>query len=420
VKILFLSHCLPYPPSKGDKVRAYHELRLLSRRHEVHLFALAKRAEEVGQEKHLRSMCAEVDVFPIDRRRARLQTALALLGSKPLSMAYFWNSSLAAGLQKRTQSVEFDLVLAYSSSMAPYAAGLKGVPRVLDMVDVDSAKWTEYARFHRFPRSLLYGLEAKRLKNYEKQVGATFERIVVSTKRELETLSRYGVDAQVHVMRNGVSVDNGDLVPIPKSSSPVLVFSGQMDYFPNVDAVTHFASGIVPRLRARYPDLEFLIVGRAPTPKVMRLRRIPGIIVTGEVPDVRPLLKRSWIFVAPLRIARGIQNKVLEAMSVGLPVVCSSAVWAGLQDSGISESRDILVGRDEREFEEAAGRLLEDEAERERLGANAAARVAESYSWESNIQELDKVLERLISSELDYSSSNLSADSLEEVSLGSA
>jgi sugar transferase (PEP-CTERM/EpsH1 system associated) len=395
MKILYLSHCLPYPPTKGDKLRAFHSVRHLARRHEVHLLSIDRAKHEADEIPALRRICATAEVFHLEKRRANLRAARALLGSDPLTLAYYRSPSFANRVREVARSHEVDVVMAYCSSMAPYAQLVEGVPRVIDLVDVDSAKWEQYSQFAPRLKRPFYSLEARRLRRYEAWIGASFDRVILSTSPEVERFAALAPEARVLAVRNGVDLDNFHPLALPKSRVPTLVFTGQMDYFPNVDGVSHFSQEVFPRLRRRYPDMEFLIVGRSPTLAVQKLGAIPGVSVTGFVVDVRPFLTRSWIFVAPLRIARGVQNKVLEAMAMQLPVVCHEQVMAGLADSDLEPGRDLLVAGDARGLERSIARLVDSEADRRRLGLAGRDKVARSYSWNRNMTVLDDVMKDL-------------------------
>jgi len=282
--------------------------------------------------------------------------------------------------------------MAYCSSMAPYAQMVEGVPRVIDLVDVDSAKWEQYSRYAPRAKRPIYALEASRLRKYEAWIGSSFDRVVLSTTQEVERFASLAPGSRVLAVRNGVDLENFRPLGLPKSRVPTLVFTGQMDYFPNVDGVSHFSREVFPRLRRRFPDMEFMIVGRSPTLAVQKLGSLPGVSVTGFVVDVRPFLTRSWIFVAPLRIARGVQNKVLEAMAMQLPVVCDQQVMAGLTDSDLQPDRDLLVAADADGMERCITRLMECKHERRRLGLSGRDKVARSYSWNRNMVALDDVM----------------------------
>jgi sugar transferase (PEP-CTERM/EpsH1 system associated) len=390
LNLLYLCHRVPCPPDKGDKIRAYHEILSLARHHRVHLLTLAD--GPVPDLSPLAAVCERVEVFPIHRPAAFLRAAAGALNPRPLTLSFFESAALRRRVQELAGSEKFDLVVAYSSSMAPYAELVEGVPAVLDMVDVDSAKWGQYSRFAAFPLNQIYALEARRLQAYEAGLARRFERIVLATGNETRLFKSFAADARAATIPNGVDLDFFQPFDLPKAENPTLVFTGQMDYFANVDGVTHFARVIHPRLRQRFPDLELLIVGRAPAPAVRALGELPGVMVTGAVGDVRPFLSRAWGFVAPLRIAQGVQNKVLEAMASALPVVCTDRVHAGLSDGGFQHDRDLLVAADDEAMESNLVALLEDAGLRDRLAECARQRLLSSYRWQANMDRFEELL----------------------------
>lgn len=392
MRVLYLCHRLPYPPDKGDKIRAFHQIRALARRHEVHLLTLADC--QVPDLTPLRDLCERVEVFPIQRSSAYARAALGVFRPRPLTLSFFDSSELEQRAAELARTERFDLVLVYSSSMARYAEPFidSGVPAVLDMVDVDSAKWGQYSRFASLPMRQVYALEARRLQAYEATLAGRFERIVLATGNETRLLKAFAPDARAATIPNGVDLDFFQPLNLTRTPHPTLVFTGQMDYFANVDGVTHFSREILPRLRQRFPDLEFLIVGRSPSPAVRALGELPGVHVTGAVGDVRPFLDRAWAFVAPLRIAQGVQNKVLEAMAMGLPVVCTDKVFAGLSEGGFRHGRDLLAASTDEGLEESLVSLLQDADARARLAECARQRLGASYRWGTNMERFEEIL----------------------------
>ena len=263
---------------------------------------------------------------------------------------------------------------------------------MLDMVDVGSAQWDEYSCFA--PRILrpMYALEARRLREYEAYLARNFDRIVLATSRGGRLLRSFAPEARTEVVPNGVDFDFFKPLELPKAERPTLLFTGQMDYFANVDGVVSFVREIFPALKQRFPDLDLLILGRSPTPAVRALIDVPGVFVTGAVGDVRPFLSRAWMFVAPLRSAQGAQNQILEAMAMNLPVVCTDQVFALLTDGGFRHGRDLLIANTLVEWERCISGLLEDARERERLAGNARQRLVAAYSWDSNLKRFEDVL----------------------------
>jgi sugar transferase (PEP-CTERM/EpsH1 system associated) len=390
MRILYLCHRVPYPPDKGDKIRAFHEIRALSRRHRVHLLTLTD--GDVPDLGPLAELCERVEVFPLRRSAAYARAALGLVRPQPLTLSFFESIELQNRVAELARTETFDLIVAYSSAMAPYVEPFQGTPAVLDMVDVDSAKWSQYARFASLPLRPVYALESRRLQIYETSLASRFERIVLATGNETRLLKGFAPEAKAATIPNGVDLDFFQPTDLPKIPHPALVFTGQMDYFANIDGVVHFARNVMPRLRRRFPDLEFLIVGRSPAPAVRALTEVPGVYVTGAVGDVRPFLERAWAFVAPLRIAQGIQNKVLEAMSMNLPVVCTDKVFAGLSEGGFRHGRDLLAAADDDGLEACITSLLEDAQMRAGLAESARQRLAGSYRWTTNMDRFEELL----------------------------
>lgn len=391
MRIAYLCHRVPYPPNKGCKLRAFHVLRVLSQRHQIHLLTLADREEDLAHRGKLLEICKEVEIFKLSSMASKVRGLLALPGKRPLTHAFFHHTGLWRRVGELAQSGEFDAVIGYSSSMAPFAASLRAPTRVVDLVDVDSAKWDQYAAKTSGPRSWVYGAEGRRLRSYEASLGETFDHLVVTTDRERDLMSEIAPDAPCSTVRNGIDLEYFTAPDVPRAEVPTLVFSGQMDYFANVDGIVSFEAAF-RRLRERHPGLELYIVGRSPAPAVKALEQTPGIVVTGEVDDIRPFVARASVFVAPLRIAQGVQNKVLEALALGVPVVCSEAVMAGLADSGLRAGHDLLVGENDDELVAAVGRLLEDVDLRDQLGSRGRKTIAQIYSWERNVATLEDLL----------------------------
>jgi sugar transferase (PEP-CTERM/EpsH1 system associated) len=392
LRLLYLCHRVPYPPDKGDKIRAFNEIRALSKRHRVHLLTLAD--SEVPDLSPLEQMCERVEVFPVQRTSGYLRAALGLFSPRPLTLSFFDSAELRQRAAELARTERFDVVVVYCSAMAPFAEPFQkvGTPAVLDMVDVDSSKWAQYSRYAPLPMRPVYALEARRLQEYEASLADRFERIVLATGNETRLLKAFAPDAKAATIPNGVDLDFFRPLDLPRSPHPTIVFTGQMDYFANVDGMVHFSRNLFPRLRQRFPDLELLIVGRSPAPAVRALDELPGVHVTGAVGDVRPFLARAWAFVAPLRIAQGVQNKVLEAMAMNVPVVCTDRVFAGLSEGGFRHGRDLLAASTDQGFEDSLTTLLGDAQARASLAESARRRLSLSYRWTTNMDRFEEIL----------------------------
>jgi polysaccharide biosynthesis protein PslH len=323
MQILYLSHCVPNPPDKGEKIRAYHVLKHLSRAHTVRVVCFARSEAEVAAAQELRKTCPSVYV-----ERLRPAVALALAAAKfgfgrCLTLSFYESARMKAYVESLPRP---EVTVAYSTAMAQYAPD--EVPLLLDMTDVDSEKWFGYARTR--PFGWVYAMEGRRLRCKEVEWARRAKTTTVVTEAEAALLRSIVPDATVRQAGNGVDFDYFDPERTPKlpelEGRQFLVFLGAMGYHPNIDAVCWFSQEIFPELRRRNPALEFLVVGRDPARSVQRLAEQAGVTVIGTVPDVRPYLAGALAVVAPLRIARGVQNKVLEALAMGKRVMASAAV----------------------------------------------------------------------------------------------
>ena len=389
MNVLFLAHRVPYPPDKGDRIRSYHLLRHLARDHRLHLACLAWSREEAAAAERLRDLCESVEVIRRTDGRAKWHSLTGLITGRPLTVPYFSSPALRRTVRRRCRRDDIDLVVVFSSGMAQFADRLPEIPRIIDFADVDSDKWMQYARRTSFPRSLIYALEGRRLRRYEKEVAGRFDSCLVISQAEAALLRSFCPDCPLEVVPNGVDLEYfRPLKAIPDSRE--LVFVGMMDYHANVDGVIYFCREIFPLIRRRVPEATFTIVGGSPTPAVRRLARLEGVSVEGYVRDVRSYLGRAAVCVVPLRIARGVQNKILEAMACGRPVVTTGRALQGIQ---AQPGRDLVVADDAASFAESTAQLLADEALRTRLGRQARTLVEDRYRWERCLRSLDTVIE---------------------------
>jgi sugar transferase (PEP-CTERM/EpsH1 system associated) len=393
MNLLYLVHRIPYPPNKGDKIRSYHELAHLARRHRVHLGCLADDADDLQHAGTLRQMTASCEVVPLDLRRARLQSLAALAAGAPLSVRWFESARLRRWVERTVREEALDAVLVFSSSMASYVEGVD-LPCVMDFCDVDSDKWRQYAARAPWPLRPVYALEARRLRQFEMRVLRRCSAATLVTERERALWSDLPADlfAKVHVIPNGVDLDYFAPATAPRAAAgmpPAIVFTGAMDYYANVDAVVFFAEEVLPRVRAAVPEARFTIVGNRPTPRVQALARRPGVEVTGFVADTRPYYAGAAVCVVPLRIARGIQNKLLEAMAMGRPVVASPAAAAGL---GARSGDEVRVADGAAAMAAAVVDLLRDPQRATAMGDAARRFVEREYVWERAMDRLEQLL----------------------------
>jgi sugar transferase (PEP-CTERM/EpsH1 system associated) len=393
VKLLFLAHRIPYPPNKGDKIRSYHQLRAFAERgHEVHLIAFADEVEDLQYQVDLARSCTSVRIVRLRKFWAKLRALIMLLTSRPLSLGYFGSLKLKRLVKRTLAEQNFDAIFVYSSAMAQYVPREWQSRTVVDWVDVDSEKWREYAERTSPPQAWLYRLEAKRLRRYEYEIVSRFANTVLTTNREaalLDQLDEFTRRARLRVITNGVG-----LAPTPQAQAnvlvPRLVFTGAMDYYANIEAVEWFAREVFPLIRQQEPHTEFFIVGSNPTTQVKRLANLPGVTVTGFVEDVRPYLNSATACVVPLRIARGVQNKLLEAMAAGKAVIATPEASAGLR---IMPGEDLLTASTSREFADAALQVIRDKGLRENLGWRARRFVETEHDWKPLLKKLVDLME---------------------------
>lgn len=392
--LLYLVHRIPYPPNKGDKIRSYHLLKHLSHRYRVHLGTFIDDRNDWQHVEKIRSFCAETCFMDLSRRTARVRSLAGFFFGQPLTLPYYRNGRLQTWVNKVLDTRRIRNILVFSSAMAQYVAHADQALRIIDFVDIDSDKWQQYAETTRWPMNWVYRRESRLLLDYERQVARNFDSATFVSEAEAEMFSRLAPETapKVTYFNNGVDADY--FSPDDNSSNPypegvrVLVFVGAMDYWANVDAVNFFARRIFPKIQMRLPEVEFYIVGARPAAEVAVLASLPGVKVTGSVPDVRPYLTHASLAVAPLRIARGIQNKVLEAMAMEKIVILSPQAMEGIR---ARPDHEVVVARDEYEFSSRIISLLQD-GFGETIGRAARARVLEDYSWNKGLGRIDMLL----------------------------
>nr|WP_207161134.1 TIGR03087 family PEP-CTERM/XrtA system glycosyltransferase [Halorhodospira halophila] len=391
---MFLVHRVPWPPNKGDKIRSYHILRHLTERHRVHLGTFVDDPDDWRFLPDLEAVCASVCARPLPRRRAQLRALGGFLTGEPLTLPWYRDRHLAQWVRQVCQAQPIDVAMCFSSSMGPYVPDRPpSLLRVVDFVDIDSDKWGQYARHRPWPLRAVFAREARRLLAYERHLAASSDAsLFVSTDEAAAFRSLAPESAQsVSAMSNGVDTDYFDprlLGPSPYAADerPV-VLTGAMDYWPNADAACWFAEEAFPQVRAREPAARFYVVGNRPTPAVAALANRPGVTVTGFVDDVRPWVGHAAVAVAPLRVARGIQNKVLEAMALGRPIVASPEALEGLQ---VALGVEVESAEAQPEaMVEAVCRCLDGG---DGMGAAARRRVVQDYSWARHLGRLDRLL----------------------------
>ncbi len=386
--LLYLVHRIPYPPNKGDKIRSYHLLKHLAARYEVHVGAFVDDENDWRYQDDLRSICKSCFLAPMNPGSAKLKSLGGLFKNEALTLPYYRSEKLDEWVKRTIKEKMIDRIVVFSSAMAQYVENADAI-RIMDFVDVDSDKWKQYANAKPWPLNWLYRREGRLLLDHERKIAKSFDASFFVSPHEAELFRSLSPEAKnkIHHFSNGVDAEY--FSPILSFGNPYspdekpLVFTGAMDYWPNVDAVTWFAREIFPEIEKKEPNARFYIVGSNPSKAVLQLAELSGIQVTGRVEDVRPYLAHARLAVAPLRVARGVQNKVLEAMSMAKHVIASPQAM-----EGIEASAGCHVANDAKEFSEMTLRQMN--AEKNPIGR---IEILARYDWEKNLSAIDRFLE---------------------------
>jgi len=389
MKILFVCHRLPFPPKRGGKIRPFNIIRHLTESgHSVTVGSLARSPEELAEGQPLREYCDKLFVGQIAPAAAVAHMVARLPTLIPSSMGNFYSRRLHREIREELQQNRYDLIFVHCSSAAQYVSSATGVPSILDFGDMDSQKWLDYSTFRRFPLSMGYWLEGTKLCREEKRLARQFDLSTCTTKAEVETLRGFDAARKTDWFPNGVDAEYFSPTDDPYDPDQIC-FIGRMDYYPNQQAMLYFCSDVLPVIQAQRPATKLIIIGAEPSAEIRNLRKNPGVSVTGTVPDVRDYVRGSALSVAPLAIARGTQNKILESMAMGVPVVCSKNAAGGVD---AVPGQHLLVSDSPDRYASNIIRLLDSADERRELSLAARQRVLSSHSWLASMTKLDAII----------------------------
>jgi sugar transferase (PEP-CTERM/EpsH1 system associated) len=390
VKVLFVCHRLPYPPKRGGKIRPFNVIRHLHRQgHEVTVASLARSPGEAEEGVGLRDHCADMLIETVTGMAATARMVARLPTLVPSSMGYFYSPRLMRRIRAKLHTTSFDLIFVHCSSVAGYVARASATAKVFDLGDIDSQKWLLYSRFRAWPLAAGYWLEGVKLERAERRLASNFDLCTCTTRAELKTFDNFNTGISSGWFPNGVDAEY--FAPAPEGyDANIICFVGRMDYYPNQEAMQTFCRDVLPMIRVRHPMTRLRIVGANPSDGIIALGELPGVTVTGSVDDVRPYVQNTALTVAPLSIARGTQNKILESMAMGVPVVASVQAASGVD---ALPGEHLLVADTPQEYSDAILSLLEEPDKRAHFATSGRERVLCNHSWDSSMGRLDTLIE---------------------------
>ncbi|HLN27759.1 MAG TPA: TIGR03087 family PEP-CTERM/XrtA system glycosyltransferase [Gemmataceae bacterium] len=376
--LLYLVHRVPYPPDKGDRIRAFHLLKFLSQHSSLHLACLADEPVPDEVVSTLRGYCQQLAIVRLPKILRWVRAFGSFASGRTVTEGAFSSPALRKIVCAWAREKPFQVVLASASSMVPYLQlpEVRRIPAVIDIVDVDSQKWFDYAGITRGPRAWLYKTEGQRLRTLERGLTNWARAVTLVTEAEAAIYRQVCPCGPIHAVTNGVDLDY--FRPAPLASEASCVFTGALDYRPNVEGAVWFCNEVWGEIRRRWPEAKFYLVGRRPAPAVRRLAELPGVDLVGQVLDVRPHIARAGVAIVPLHVARGVQNKVLEALAMAKATIVSPQALAGLR---ASPDNDLIVARSTNEWIDGIESLWRDASLRQRLGLAGRRYVEENHDW---------------------------------------
>jgi len=390
--LLLLVHRIPYPPNKGDKIRSFNLLKSLAQQFRIYLGAFVDDYNDWQYHKILENYCVSLFLRPLNPVVAKIRSITGIFRQQPLSLPYYYDRRMQQWVSQMLAQNDIKNIMVFSSTMAQYVVSdnLKSCRRVADFVDVDSEKWLQYSNSASFPKNIIYKREAKRLATYEKNIANKFDYTFFVSKEEMTLFAKNNPECEnrLRFYKNGVDTNYFNPIhtlenPFPKGSLPI-VFTGAMNYWANIEAVSWFSTDILPRIIEIVPNAHFYIVGSNPSDGVLLLNRHTNITVTGAVSDIRPYMKYASVIVAPLRIARGIQNKVLEGMAMAKPIVATPAALEGIEKC---INYKIPLAIDAKRFANECIQVLQNQKSDIPI-PEARKCILENYNWEKNLRNV--------------------------------
>jgi len=394
MNILYICHRFPFPAKDGSRVRSFNIIKHFEQQgHRVWVSSMVRDKQEESQGQGIKEHCHQFTMARTTPWVQNCRMVSRLLSTEPSSMGYFYSATMKKQIEQLLAEQNFDLIYVHCSSVAQYVKHVAGIPKILDFVDMDSQKWLSFTEFKSFPMNFGYWLEGTKLERAERQLCAHFDLCTTITRAECDSLDKLALGGATNWFSNGV--DSEYFVPTEQAYHRHQVcFIGKMDYYPNEQAVSYFCHHVLPLLRQSIPAAEFVIIGAAPSEKVKKLGELSGVTVTGFVDDVRDYVRKSAVMVAPLSIARGTQNKILEAMALGVPVVTSEIGARGIDGD---PNKDFIVASSAQQYSDQLETLMSDQELRQRYARQGRLTIEENYSWTHVLQRLDALIQTTVS-----------------------
>lgn len=389
VKIILLTSRFPFPPIGGDKLRFFNICKYLKRNHDVSIISFAERP--IGEEvlEPYRDCYSEIDVVVLPRARSYINCILGLVQNRALQIAYYRSAAMKRLIAQKIKNNRYDVLYVHLIRMAEYVKDYS-IFKLLDMTDAQSLNYTRSLRYREGLGSMINRIEARRVRDYEQKIWKYFDNTLVVSPIDLEYLKTMAEDMNVELLANGVDIGNYEY-KVNCQQKERICFLGNMRTYPNTDAVEWFCHKIFPNIRREIPSVEFYIIGAEPSSRVLQLAHHKNIIVTGSVSNVSKYVHSSSVSVVPMRVGAGIQNKILESMALGTPVVSTSL---GLEGIACIPGKHLCVADDALGFANTVVELLHNKALRLQLSFNARRFVEENYPWGKALARLDTIISR--------------------------
>jgi len=389
LKLLFLANRIPYPPYRGDKLKIYNLAKRLRHSHELILLTFVETEEDYQYKAELEKVFKEVHLVYQPKWRSALNCLAAVWDKTPLQVLYFRSAAMQQKLKAVLAQHTFDAVHVQHLRMSPYLADMSDIPRILDLPDAFSLYWERRKKMQANPlKKIFENIEQARVLKYERTMPAHYDMSLVCSQEDLEYLQRKQGISNIHLLPNGVDLDTFTAQNHDYSHNHTLLFTGNMDYAPNVDAVVYFVQEVLPQIREKIPQVKFIIAGQRPVKKVADLAS-DHVSVTGFIKDLATVYNSASVVVAPLRFGAGTQNKVLEAMAMGVPVVCSNIGFKGL---GITSGEGAIMQTDPKAFAASVVELLSSEALRKEVGVKGMQVIKNRFGWDAIAKQLETYL----------------------------